>query len=126
MDKKDFEKVVSPSHYKLNNGVEAIDIIRASLSEAEFRGFCKGNVLKYLLRAGKKQGENTDLQKASRYIGFLNDSEPDKLVKSSLIEKQAHLILDQSLFIEEMNAVRNELLGKIKELENGKSEPKGN
>ena len=55
----DFDKVVSPKHYDLKNGVEVIDIIRASLSEAEFAGFCKGNVIKYLLRAGKKRQRAT-------------------------------------------------------------------
>lgn len=103
----DFDKVVSPGHYNLKNGVEVIDIIRASLSEAEFAGFCKGNVIKYLLRAGKKDNEANDFAKAARYIGYLS-ADRDELVKKSDI-------LDSEI-LKEQNAVRDELLNKIESI----------
>ena len=67
-----FNNMVKPDYYKiklkkLDNifDVEAIDVI-----EALELNFCLGNALKYLWRAGKKQGEakEKDLKKALFYI----------------------------------------------------------
>lgn len=41
------DMVNSPSHYQLD-GLEVIDIIRAALTPEEFRGYLKGNDLKYI------------------------------------------------------------------------------
>lgn len=49
--------------------IECIEAIRAALTPEEFRGFCKGNVLKYVWREGFK-GSDTDLMKAADYIGY--------------------------------------------------------
>lgn len=59
------DPVNSPSHYQLPNGIEVIDIIEALALD-----FCRGNVLKYLLRAGKKAGSSglEDLKKARWYL----------------------------------------------------------
>lgn len=65
LDKKDM--VRKPSHYDFFPGVEAIVIIARSMSEAEFRGYCMGNALKYRLRAGKKFDAAEDLKKADYY-----------------------------------------------------------
>lgn len=69
------EKVNSPDHYT-TGGIETIDYIYAKLSTAEFRGYCIGNVLKYVSRAKKKGGKN-DLEKAKKYldwaIGYWDD-----------------------------------------------------
>ena len=43
------DMVNSPSHYQLD-GLEAIDIIKASLTADEYLGYLKGNALKYMLR----------------------------------------------------------------------------
>lgn len=58
-------KEIRPDYYKAN-GVETIDVI-----EAFDLNFNLGNVIKYVLRAGKKQGEEKekDLNKALFYIG---------------------------------------------------------
>lgn len=70
-----FDKVNSPNHYKLRGlDIEAIDVIRGALTEDEFRGFCKGNVLKYTIREGHKNGDE-DLKKAKKYLEFLGDEE---------------------------------------------------
>jgi len=47
--------------------IECIDAIRAALTADEFRGFCKGNVLKYIWRERYKGG-GEDLRKAEDYI----------------------------------------------------------
>ncbi|KQR22904.1 DUF3310 domain-containing protein [Deinococcus sp. Leaf326] len=54
-----------PDHYA--GTIPAIDAIRAALTPEEFRGFLKGNVLKYMWRAGKKGPPLGDALKASDY-----------------------------------------------------------
>ena len=60
------------------NPYEAIEIIRNTLTPEEFRGYIKGNVLKYTIRAGKKAGasEAKDLAKAEWCLNYLNALEP--------------------------------------------------
>lgn len=54
-----------PTRYK-HGDVECIDAIRAALTPEEFRGFCKGNVIKYLWR----ERWDGDLVKAKDYICY--------------------------------------------------------
>ena len=61
-----------PDHYKVG-GIESIDVIRAKLSPEEFRGFCKGNAMKYIHRAGHKGSAVEDAKKAQVYLGWLSD-----------------------------------------------------
>lgn len=60
---------INPSHYA-SGGIECIEAIRAALTAEEFRGFCKGNILKYTWRERLKNGDE-DLKKAIRYFEFL-------------------------------------------------------
>lgn len=53
-------------HYQQGD-IECIDAIRSALTEEEFRGFCKGNILKYSWRERFKNGD-ADLKKCSDYI----------------------------------------------------------
>ena len=67
--------VESPSHYQ-GTRYEAIEIIQDySLN------FCLGNVLKYILRAGRKDPSKRleDLQKAKRYIEYEIKAEMNKI-----------------------------------------------
>ena len=61
------EQVKQPSHYDIFDDVEVIDVIASSMTVEEFRGFCMGNVLKYKLRAGKKDSIEQDMAKADYY-----------------------------------------------------------
>ena len=61
-----------PSHYQLFPGQEAIDVIRAALTDEEFAGYCKGNALKYRLRAGEKGDTQQDIDKSNWYRDRLN------------------------------------------------------
>lgn len=61
--------VNNPSHYTQGE-IECIDAIRAALSPEEFRGFLRGNVIKYLWRAPLKHGRE-DYQKAQWYLNRL-------------------------------------------------------
>lgn len=58
-----------PSHYT-DGKIECIDYIQDKLSEEEFQGYCKGNALKYISRAGKKNPDKyaEDLKKAVWYL----------------------------------------------------------
>lgn len=60
------DMVHNPSHYNVGK-IECIHAIEAALSTDEFRGYCKGNVLKYLWRERHKGG-TVDLQKALWYL----------------------------------------------------------
>lgn len=67
------------SNERYNHGnIACIDAIRAALSEEEFRGFCKGNILKYVWREAYKGGDD-DLEKAMDYIMFAMGCTQDDL-----------------------------------------------
>lgn len=58
------EQVNHPAHYGgKENPYEAIKVI-----EAWSLGFCLGNTVKYISRAGKKGDTLTDLKKAAWYL----------------------------------------------------------
>lgn len=59
-----------PDHYN-QGGIECIEAIRAALTPQEFEGFCKGNALKYIWRAGHKGHILSDLRKAVWYLNYL-------------------------------------------------------
>lgn len=61
-----------PSRYTGTYGMKSIDAIRNALTEEEFRGWCKGNALKYIWRERKKGGDE-DLGKAGDFLDFLNE-----------------------------------------------------
>lgn len=73
------DAVRSPKHYKLPGlNIESIDVLRSVLTPEEFKGFCRGNALKYLIRAGKKDSELQDIKKAGVYIGWCIDTIQDQ------------------------------------------------
>ena len=62
---------ISPRHYFLWDNKEAIDIIKNTLTQEEYEGYLKGNILKYRLRAPYKNKEE-DIKKAERYQEWLS------------------------------------------------------
>ena len=63
------DNVNSPNHYKLDGlNVEVIDVIKATVKD--FNSFCHGNIIKYVLRADKKNGIE-DFKKAKKYIEMM-------------------------------------------------------
>jgi len=64
---KPFDPVNNPAHYTAG-GIETIDYIEAKLTHEEFDGYCRGQVLKYVSRAGKKDDCEQDLRKALWYL----------------------------------------------------------
>lgn len=61
------------THYELWNGFEAIDVLKNSLTEDEYKGFLKGNILKYQLRLGKKDNVDKEIIKIKDYQAELNN-----------------------------------------------------
>lgn len=63
------DNVLQPKHY-MQGSHECIDEIKAMLTPDEFKGFLKGNIIKYRYRANLKNGEE-DLAKADNYACYL-------------------------------------------------------
>ena len=57
---------VGGSHYK-DMAVQPWTVMEAVLTPEEFRGFLKGNIIKYRMRAGRKDGSD-DGNKALHYM----------------------------------------------------------
>lgn len=61
------DMVNHPPHYTAG-GIEAIAYIEAKLTPEEFAGYCRGNALKYISRAGRKGSSDEDVRKAIWYL----------------------------------------------------------
>ena len=64
------DNVNSPSHYKYGKK-ETIDVIQDCMTNDEYHGYLKGNVLKYVSRYKFKGEPLEDLQKAQWYLNRL-------------------------------------------------------
>lgn len=75
------DAVNHPKHYELPglDGVEAIDVIKSALGPGGYVSFCQGNALKYLIRAGKKNGSSMleDFRKAQKYCGWAAETQEE-------------------------------------------------
>ena len=72
MDSQSPDMVNSPSHYQFGN-FEAIDIMRMVLTDEQFKGYVKANVLKYILREPFKGKPLQDIQKALWHLNLYHD-----------------------------------------------------
>jgi len=66
------ERQVGGTHYK-DMPMEPWAVMEAVLTPEEFRGFLKGNVIKYAMRAGRKLGSD-DGSKAFHYKQKLGET----------------------------------------------------
>jgi hypothetical protein len=62
---------VGGSHYK-DMAIQPWEVMQAVLTPEEFRGFLRGNVIKYAMRAGRKEGSD-DTAKARHYAQKLKE-----------------------------------------------------
>ena len=69
------DMVNNPPHYK-QGAIECIEAIRAALTPEEFRGYCKGNSIKYVWRELHKGGDES-LDKAAWYLAQAKSVKPD-------------------------------------------------
>ncbi len=71
-----FPKNPDPLYYHVGS-IEAIDYIKAKLTKEQFKGFLRGNIIKYMSRAGYKSNgdpikyESEDYIKAKYYMDLL-------------------------------------------------------
>lgn len=65
-----FDEVERPEHYASGN-IECLEAIKSSMSDLEFAGFLKGQIIKYIWRYDKKGHPITDLKKARFYLARL-------------------------------------------------------
>lgn len=65
--------MTEPDYYDCN-GLSPNGAFRQGLiSKEEFIGFCKGNVIKYVVRCGKKDDAIEDIDKAINYLELLKE-----------------------------------------------------
>jgi len=69
---KENDVVNNPEHYNTGN-IECIEAIEESMSSVAFKGYLKGNCMKYLWRYDYKGKQVEDLQKAGWYLNKLTD-----------------------------------------------------
>jgi Protein of unknwon function (DUF3310) len=62
---------VGGSHYK-DMGIQPWEVMESVLTHEEFVGFLKGNVIRYAMRQGKKDGTD-DVNKARHYAAKLKE-----------------------------------------------------
>ena len=77
-----YDNVNKPNHYQLNikgNNIQVIDIIDEVVKDYKPQeAFKIANVIKYVLRASKKNGKE-DLKKARKYIDMLVGVDNEKM-----------------------------------------------
>ena len=81
----------TPSHYILADGSDSMDIIEKILGPEEFKGFLRGNAIKYLIRY-KQKGGIEDLKKAMDYINRLLAVEEAEEKEREFIKKSRPLL----------------------------------
>ncbi len=79
------EYMVGGSHYK-DMPIQPWELMEEILSHEEFIGFLKGNVIKYSLRAGRKEGAFDDADKARHYMWKLKEVQGDDILEQALSE----------------------------------------
>lgn len=67
---------MTPAHYVLEDGSDSMDLIAKILGREQFKGFLRGNALKFLIRYELKGGIE-DLRKALDYIERLVELEEE-------------------------------------------------
>ncbi len=65
------EDPINPDWYDCPGG-ELINVLKLVLTPEEWRGYCKGNIFKYVIRAPNKN-KAEDFNKGIKYIEFLRD-----------------------------------------------------
>ena len=67
------DEVNSPEHYNYGK-VECIEAIEESMTKESFKGYLKGNTIKYLWRYERKGKAVQDLEKAQWYLNKLTET----------------------------------------------------
>jgi len=65
---------INPNHYR--DDIECIDAMRAQMTDDEWRGYLRGQVIKYCWRMGRKDAAQQDAKKLLWYATFLAGDDP--------------------------------------------------
>lgn len=68
MEEAKEEMVNHPRHYGGDTEYECIKVLKAWMGDDEYRGFLRGNAIKYLCRVGKKDESVQELKKVKWYV----------------------------------------------------------
>jgi len=95
---------IKPDHYKLPNGLQVIDLI-----EDWGLGFHAGNALKYMMRAGKKDGNSAeqDIDKAIWYLQRLVEKGINPKSSKAICKYPLLVIAGSLVFPEVRHAITN-------------------
>lgn len=66
----DYGDNVNKPNYYADKQIEVIDYMRDTLTPEQYRGYCRGNIIKYISRYDKKNGIE-DLKKCAVYLDWL-------------------------------------------------------
>lgn len=75
---------MSEPYYYVEGGFSPIEAFKKGLlTQEQYIGFVKGNIIKYVVRCGYKEDDIGDLEKAEVYLGFLKEiySKPKRVGK---------------------------------------------
>lgn len=119
------DKINQPSHYYIGE-LETIDMICSTLTKEQLYGYYLGNIIKYRIRAGKKDQDPTDdLNKAKVYEEWLNDLDInfnyDKNDES--LYSIFKMIENMGISLEDMFSDINYIQDTLKKLINDKGHP---
>ena len=95
------DNVNNPNHYKLDCGIESIKIIETVLGAQGFVAFCLGNILKYLIRAEKKNGKE-DYKKATKYLEWIIERDNNISFFTDIEDLEKELGVEWSKIISEI------------------------
>ena len=79
------EKLVcyaEPQYYDAHYGgdIQPIELMQMIMTPEEFKGFLKGNIIKYTMRCGKKDDPEKELTKIRRYKQWLDLAEAGEII----------------------------------------------
>ena len=80
------DSVKHPRHYTTGK-IECIEAIKESMTRPEYRGYLKGQVMKYIWRYQHKGKPLEDLQKAAQYLDWLiEEVKQDDFMENPLVK----------------------------------------
>lgn len=115
---------MSEPDYYVSNGLSPIGAFKQGLiSKEEYRGFLIGNIIKYTIRAGKKDNAIEDLKKARNYIDFYLELLNIERIGNIPVTLEVNNDIDMDKFKEEVTKALEESNGKAVIMEKPTDDP---
>ena len=92
---------------------QPIEYMRQIMNKGEFRGFCIGNILKYVCRIGYKDTVGGNAQKIEDYARWLGENEQGKPLTWKDTDDEYYGLTDEER--KEAAAIAHELMGEGKD-----------